>query len=202
MIIALDTSGAIAVSVLDGDRVLAERSTHAPRGHAELLAPMVSACMDSAGVRGSDVTGIVVGTGPGPFTGLRVGLMTARILAHAWDVPVRGCCSLDAVGAAHGGDVTVVADARRREVYWATYADGERVDGPGVDAPGDVPVRGDAVGRGALLYAAQFPGAVHGDPDPAWLARVVARRLAGGEDDFPTSPLYLRRPDVHGGPRA
>jgi tRNA threonylcarbamoyladenosine biosynthesis protein TsaB len=213
VILALDTSAAVSVCVVDGDwvvddnSVLAEASEFAPRGHAELLASMIRSTMADAGAEGRDIVAVVVGTGPGPFTGLRVGLMTARTLALAWDVPVYGVCSLDALGAQHGGEVTVVADARRKEVYWASYAGGVRTDGPHVSAPGDVVVRGDValrgavVGRGALIYPEVFPGAAGGDPDPAWLARVVATQRAQGHTAFGTEPLYLRRPDVHGGPR-
>ncbi len=200
MILALDTSSAIAVAVVDGDRVLASRSAFHPRAHAELLSGLVAEALDEAGASRGTVERIVVGTGPAPFTGLRVGLMTARMLGQVWGVPVEGVCSLDALGAAHGGTVTAVTDARRREVYWASYQAGERIAGPGVAAALDVPVAGEVVGRGALLYADVFPDAVERDPDPAWLVRVAARLRARGED-MPTEPLYLRRPDVHGAPR-
>jgi tRNA threonylcarbamoyladenosine biosynthesis protein TsaB len=211
VILAIDTSSAISVAVLDGDRVLAQRSEFSPRGHAELLSAMIEGTLAEAGIGGDAVDQIVVGTGPAPFTGLRVGLVTARTLGLVWGVPVRGACSLDAVGAqvgdetsAAGGSarVTVVADARRKEVYWSTYTDGVPDGGPQVSAPGDVAVVGTVVGRGALLYPDAFPDASAADPDPAWLARVVTRRLAAGETEFPTEPLYLRRPDVHGIPGA
>ncbi|WP_062131602.1 tRNA (adenosine(37)-N6)-threonylcarbamoyltransferase complex dimerization subunit type 1 TsaB [Demequina aestuarii] len=201
MILALDTSATVAVAVVDGDHVVASRSEFAPRGHAELLSSLVREAMREAGVAGADLEGIVVGTGPAPFTGLRVGLVTARTLAFAWGVPAHGVCSLDALGAAHG-DVTVVADARRKEVYWARYRDGRRMEGPEVGTPESVAAPGAVVGRGALLYPEAFPGAVGGDPDPAWLARVARERLASGETELPLEPMYLRRPDVHGVPGA
>jgi len=201
MDLALDTSSAISVALVDGARVLGAESEYAPRSHAELLTPMVERILAKAGISGGDITRIVVGTGPAPFTGLRVGLVTARALAFAWGVPVLGCCSLDALGAEHGGSVTAVTDARRREVYWATYEDGARIRGPHVDFPADVEVEGEVVGRGATLYPEVFaePGSdAPKDPDPAWLVRVVSRLEASGRADFPTEPLYLRRPDVHG----
>ena len=202
MILALDTSSAIAVALVSPEgAVLASQSEFNPRGHSELLSGLIAAVLEEAGVAGTDVTRIVVGTGPAPFTGLRVGLMTARTLGHVWGVPVEGVCSLDALGASVAGEVTAVADARRREVYWATYRDGVRVSGPAVSAAADVPVVGAVIGRGALLYPEAFPGAVEGDPSPALLVDVADRvRAAGG--DLSTEPLYLRRPDVHGVPGA
>ncbi|WNM26841.1 tRNA (adenosine(37)-N6)-threonylcarbamoyltransferase complex dimerization subunit type 1 TsaB [Demequina capsici] len=204
MILALDTSAAVAVSLLDGDDVRASRTEHAPRGHAELLSGLIRDCMEEAGCARGDIGSIVVGTGPAPFTGLRVGLVTARTLGFAWGVPVHGTCSLDAIGAALADQVelTVVSDARRKELYWATYREGERVAGPDVAHPADVPVVGALAGPGAGLYPEALPGGTVVDVDPAWLARVVARRLAAGETDLPTEPLYLRRPDVHGIPGA
>lgn len=200
MIVSLDTSSAISVVIADAGaaEALSSRSVFAPRGHAEQLSDLVRQAMEEAGVARPDVTAIVVGTGPAPFTGLRVGLVTGRMLAFAWGVPVWGVCSLDALGAAER-DVVVVGDARRREVYWARYAGGERIEGPAVAAPGDVSIRaGDlVVGRGASLYPDFFPGAVAADPDPLWLAREALRRRDAGEE-LGTEPLYLRRPDVHG----
>ncbi|WP_234988115.1 tRNA (adenosine(37)-N6)-threonylcarbamoyltransferase complex dimerization subunit type 1 TsaB [Demequina sp. NBRC 110056] len=201
MILAIDTSAAVAVALVRGGETVASRAEFAPRGHAELLAGFIEAVLAEAGAATADVESIVVGTGPAPFTGLRVGLVTARTLGYALGVPVRGVCSLDALGVEHG-TATVVADARRKEVYWARYEDGVRVAGPSVSAPADVESAGVVVGRGAALYAEAFPGAVPADPDPAALARVVDAALAGGQTDFPLEPLYLRRPDVHGVPGA
>lgn len=200
MIVAIDTSAAVAVCVTDAQasEPLARRSVFAPRGHAELLTPLLHEALAEAGVERRDVTAVVVGTGPGPFTGLRVGLVTARMLAAAWGVPVWGVGSLDAIGAAWR-DVLAVGDARRREVYWARYADGLLLEGPHVAAPANVaPGPNEAVvGRGALLYPDAFPDAVEADPDPWWLAREAVRRRGLGID-LPTEPQYLRRPDVHG----
>ncbi len=200
MIVSIDTSSAISVAITDADAAvaLARASVYSPRGHAELLSDLVRQALADAGISRKDITGVVVGTGPAPFTGLRVGLVTARTLAFAWKVPVWGVCSLDALGAEHG-NVLAVADARRREVYWARYVGGRRTAGPEVSAPSAALVEaGETVmGRGAVLYPDAFPGAIDADPDPLWLAKEAVRRRAAGED-LPTEPLYLRRPDVHG----
>jgi len=200
MIVAIDTSSAISVAITDDGAItaLGRASVFSPRGHAELLTDLVRQALAEAGATRADITAVVAGTGPAPFTGLRVGLVTARTLAFAWKVPAWGVCSLDAIGAEYG-DVLAVADARRREVYWARYAGGLRIAGPEVGAPASVLVNdGEAVvGRGAALYPDAFPGATDADADPLWLAREAVRRRAAGED-LPTEPLYLRRPDVHG----
>ncbi len=200
MIVAIDTSSAISVVITDDDagEALARSSVFSPRGHAELLSDLVRQSLAEAGATRADITAVVAGTGPAPFTGLRVGLVTARTLALAWKVPVWGVCSLDALGAQHR-DVLAVADARRREVYWARYAGGVRVEGPDVGAPATVVVKeGErVVGRGAVMYPDVFHEALDADPDPLWLAREAVRRRSAGED-LPTEPLYLRRPDVHG----
>lgn len=200
MIVAIDTSSAISVALTDdaASQARARRSVFAPRGHAELLSDLVREAMDEAGASRGDVTAVVVGTGPAPFTGLRVGLVTARMLALAWGVPVWGVCSLDALGVEHR-DALVLGDARRREVYWARYRDGVRVGGPDVASPADVAREpGEAiVGRGGTLYPDAFPGAVEADPDPLWLARAALAARERGEE-LGTEPLYLRRPDVHG----
>jgi tRNA threonylcarbamoyl adenosine modification protein YeaZ len=128
-----------------------------------------------------DLSAVVVGCGPGPFTGLRVGMATAAAYGHALGIPVRGVCSLDAIGIEMTGEVLVVTDARRREVYWARYRDGVRVDGPNVNAPADVPGAAEALERPPVY------------PTAAGLVRAVADWSAEPE---PLIPLYLRRPDA------
>ena len=195
-ILALDTSSpavCAALVRLTGDtvEVVEERVVVDARRHGELLAQGVREVLDR-----TRPDAVVVGTGPGPFTGLRVGLMTAAATADAWNVPAYGVCSLDALA---DGDVVVVTDARRREVYWARYAGGVRVDGPGVCAPGDVPlVQGDRlVGAGARLPA--FASYEVLGPEHPVMVRLVARasdRVLAGAPSDPLTPLYLRRPDA------
>ncbi len=210
--LAIDTStSAIGVAVLapGADPVVGVEVD--ARAHTEKLAPLVRDTLTAAGAVPADLTDIAVGTGPGPFTGLRVGLVTALTLGHALGIPVHGVCSLDAlaeqalVAAADGIDEVLVAtDARRKEVYWARY--GRGADGavaltePAVDRPAEVAdaVRAlPTVGRGPVLFPDLFPNRLGGplDVDPWWLGQVALRRLAAGEP-MPVEPLYLRRPDA------
>ena len=203
VILAIDTATpAVTAGVVrrgeNGIDVLAERVTIDARAHAERLTPNVAAALADAGLTFDDLDAVVVGCGPGPFTGLRVGMATAAAVAQALDIPVRGVCSLDAIGVDSTGEALVVTDARRREVYWARYRDGVRVQGPAVNAPADVPVEADAV-AGSPDHAALFdlPRLAPVYPTAAGLVRAVGDWSAAPE---PLIPLYLRRPDAK--PRA
>jgi tRNA threonylcarbamoyl adenosine modification protein YeaZ len=145
LVLALDTSSAAVtagiMAVSDTQLApVAERTELNPRGHSELLTPNITGCLDDAGARPADIDAIVAGTGPGPFTGLRVGLVTAAALADTLGIPAYGVCSLDAIGdlARDEPELLVVTDARRKEVYWARYTHGARTDGPHVSKPADV----------------------------------------------------------------
>ncbi|MFV8170613.1 tRNA (adenosine(37)-N6)-threonylcarbamoyltransferase complex dimerization subunit type 1 TsaB [Mycolicibacterium peregrinum] len=175
-------------------RTLAERVTLDARAHAEQLTPNVLGAVSDAGITVAELDAVVVGCGPGPFTGLRVGMASAAAFGHALGVPVHGVCSLDAIGVHTDGDVLVVTDARRREVYWARYRDGVRIDGPAVNAPADVAPEPSAAVAGSPDHAALFalPRRDVVYPTPAGLV------LAVGDWDAPQPlvPLYLRRPDA------
>ena len=197
VILAIDTATpAVTAGIvkLDGVEVLAERVTVDARAHAEQLTPNVLAALADAGLTVNDLGAVVVGCGPGPFTGLRVGMATAAAYGHALGIPVHGVCSLDAIGVDTTGDALVVTDARRREVYWARYRDGVRIDGPAVDAPADVPADAQAV-AGSPEHAALFdlPRLASVYPTAAGLVRAVADWTA---EPAPLVPLYLRRPDA------
>lgn len=207
LLLAVDTSTpAVTVALHDGESVLAESHQVDARRHGELLLPAVDEVLTGAGVKLDAVTGIVVGVGPGPYTGLRVGLVTASTFAAVLGVPVHGLCSLDGLAYAAGaagieGPFTVATDARRKEVYWARYEDPlTRVGDPAVDRPADIAeqVAGrPAVGQGALLYPEVFPDARAPEhQSAAALAALAARRLAAGEAFLAPTPLYLRRPDA------
>lgn len=213
-VLAMDTAtSAITVAVHDGESVLAVRSTVDARRHTELLAPLVLEVLAAAHATPEDITHVAVGTGPGPFTGLRVGLVTAQTFAHAREITVHGVCSLDALAAAaaqqgHEGDLLVATDARRKEVYWARYrcVAGQAVplEDPTVTKPADLPdeVRTlPTVGRGPGLYPELLPNTLPPgdvellDVDAGVLAALAVARLATGED-MPIEPQYLRRPDA------
>jgi tRNA threonylcarbamoyl adenosine modification protein YeaZ len=202
VILALDTATPlVAVALHDGERVVVDLSSEQPMKHGEQLAPLVQRALAEAGVDRFSLTAIAAGVGPGPFTGLRVGLVTARTLALALEIPVYGVCTLDvlAVEAADTGavqrDFVVATDARRKEVYLASYdVDGARIAGPTVARPADVATDVPVVGEGALLYPEAFPHAVGPRRSSAgWLARVVVEERAELLDP---EPLYLRRPDA------
>ncbi|MGE2832395.1 tRNA (adenosine(37)-N6)-threonylcarbamoyltransferase complex dimerization subunit type 1 TsaB [Mycobacterium sp. SMC-4] len=199
LVLALDTATpavtAGVVRMADGGvEVLNEQVTVDARAHAERLTPNIVAALREAQVHAEDLDAVVVGCGPGPFTGLRVGMATAAAYGHALAIPVHGVCSLDAIAARSAGEVLVVTDARRREVYWARYRDGVRVDGPAVNAATEVPAGAGAVAgsreHAALFDLEQLP-AVY--PTAAGLVAAVADWTG---DPDPLVPLYLRRPDA------
>lgn len=204
LLLALDTAtSAVTVALHDGAAVVAEESAVDRRKHGELLALFIEKALRSIGAGREDLTAVAVGTGPGPYTGLRAGLVTARVLASALGIPIDGICSLDVIAAAAraeaaGDEFLVATDARRREVYWARYSvAGERSDGPHVSRPADLPPGLAVAGEAAELYpelcdrplSPPFPAA-------AQLASMAAGRLARGEPPQPAVPLYLRRPDA------
>ncbi|WP_250292529.1 tRNA (adenosine(37)-N6)-threonylcarbamoyltransferase complex dimerization subunit type 1 TsaB, partial [Frankia sp. CiP1_Cm_nod1] len=182
-------SGPAAGAAAGGQAVVvtgrAARRVVDPRRHAELLVPLVREVLDEAAVRPADLDGVVVGIGPGPFTSLRVGVVTAGAFADALGRPAYGVCSLDGVGAALAGRVAVATDARRREVYWAVYEDGARVAGPFVDRPQAVvdTLREMSVSRlvgpGAVLYPDVFTGLAGPQPPPAPATAPAAGTRAG-----------------------
>jgi tRNA threonylcarbamoyladenosine biosynthesis protein TsaB len=198
LLLALDTSTpAVTVALHDGERVVAESTTIDARRHTELLGPAIVDVLDSAGIDRQQLTEVVVGVGPGPFTGLRVGLVTARMLGHVLAIPVHGVCSLDIV--AHGvvvrGPFVVATDARRKEVYWAAYDDaGRRTAGPDVAVPSAVATDLPAAGAGARLYPDAFPNPVAPQfPSASELAIAVTGQEV---QILGPQPIYLRRPDA------
>ncbi|MFC9773216.1 MULTISPECIES: tRNA (adenosine(37)-N6)-threonylcarbamoyltransferase complex dimerization subunit type 1 TsaB [unclassified Pseudarthrobacter] len=218
LILAIDTS-AVASAALVSDNalegVVANFSTEDTRSHAEVLAPGIAGMLADAGVAGEDIDAVVVGVGPGPFTGLRSGIATARTLAFVWGKPLHGLMSLDAIAlevaesTAAAPEFLVVTDARRKEVYWARYslAEGQLPvleDGPHVGFAVDLPDL-PAFGAGAGLYADALradPDFAGEQPDALYLGQFALARLASGAALLDSTPLYLRESDAQvPGPR-
>lgn len=195
MLLAIDTSAGTAVAIVAADgRVLAERSTDDTRRHAEVIGPYLEAVLAEAGVTAPELRGVVVGIGPGPFTGLRVGIAAAQVVALAAGIPLMPVPSHDAValqlveGGAVAGRFAVVTDARRREIAVTVYT-AERPLLQVVEAAHLAPRAGwtppDGVSAHEVLEIAASP-----------LARVALARLAAGLPFADPQPLYLRAPDV------
>lgn len=208
-VLAIDTSSpAVTAGIVTADGApVAVRSAVAPRGHGELLAPAIADCLSEARLAPRDIGGVVAGVGPGPYTGLRVGLVTAAAFADALGVPTYGVCSLDAIGLACAEEpsLLVATDARRREVYWARYVDGARAGEPAVDRPAEVSLDGLTAVAGAGVDLYDWPLRVRPEryPEPAALVRLAHDRLTAGAAGEPLTPLYLRHPDavVPGAPK-
>jgi tRNA threonylcarbamoyl adenosine modification protein YeaZ len=197
VVLGIDTATVVCVGLaVDGQTVgigrVADRMAH-----VEQLTPLVRQVCREAGLAVTQLTDVVVGLGPGPYTGLRVGIVTARVLAEVAGARLHGICSLDVIATQYavarpGGEFLVTTDARRKEVYWARYdGAGTRLDGPSVSPAEDVP-RLPTVGPGTLLYPDRLQVvAGPSELDPAVLA-TAGPQLA----DAGVEPLYLRRPDA------
>lgn len=196
MLLAIDTSAGTSVAVVDPatGRALAERSTDDSRRHAEVIGPFLAETLAEAGITGAEVTGVVAGMGPGPFTGLRVGIAAARTFAAARDVPFLPLVSHDAIAAdLQRRPVVVLTDARRREVYWSAYDEtGTRVAGPGLAKPADV----DEAIRASRPDAVDWPRETVATVPAGRLGSLAADRLTSGAPFADDTPLYLRDPDV------
>ena len=156
LVVGFDTATpAVSVALHDGERVVSEAFATDGRRHGELLAPMIAKVMADVGASRADLTAVAVGVGPGPYTGLRVGVVTARVLGAVLGLPVHGVCSLDVIAAATslaavpGREFLVATDARRKEVYWARY---------------------DAAGRASRVPESAAPGRSQGQRNSRWPA--------------------------------
>lgn len=203
LLLAFDTATvSVSVALHDGSRVLAEDHSEGSMAHGEQLSPSIERVLAQAGRTPADLTDIAVGVGPGPYTGLRVGVVTALTLGHTLGLKTHGICSLDALGfAAHNElklehDFIVAIDARRKEVYWSRFnGAGRRVSEPAVDRPDVVASLGlPVVGRGGSIHSDKLDW-LEGPMDPK--ASDLAALVASNEVEIlPLEPLYLRRPDA------
>ncbi|WIM68986.1 tRNA (adenosine(37)-N6)-threonylcarbamoyltransferase complex dimerization subunit type 1 TsaB [Corynebacterium breve] len=198
-VLALDTATADLVTGLVNATTgeVFDEVIHDTRSHNELLVPTIQLLLKRAELTFDDLSAIAVGCGPGPFTGLRVGMATASALGQALGLPVHGVVTHDAVAALIDEPSSlIVTDARRREVYWARYTNGSRVSGPDVIAPAQLAVDpvdvmsvpdhirdSVSVDAGTVTYRA-----------PSALGLVSAADLES--EPGPLVPHYLRRPDA------
>ncbi|EAR23655.1 hypothetical protein A20C1_07198 [marine actinobacterium PHSC20C1] len=195
MYLAIDTSAGTSVAIVDaGGVVRAERDSADTRKHAEVIGDFIHECLAEAAIAVTDLTSVVAGMGPGPFTGLRVGIVAARTFAFGASLPVLAVVTHDAIALGESGPVLIATDARRKEYYWSTYE--------GSDAAG-LPIRahGPALAPIAEL-AAQVPDferytlretAAVRAPRLAALAHLM---VANGREFAGQEALYLRSPDV------
>ncbi|QDZ14931.1 tRNA (adenosine(37)-N6)-threonylcarbamoyltransferase complex dimerization subunit type 1 TsaB [Humibacter ginsenosidimutans] len=200
MLLAIDTSAGTSVAVVDRDAgVLSELTTADTMRHAEVIGGMIRDALAQASVPPARLSGVVAGMGPGPFTGLRVGIAAAKAFAIGAGKPLVPVVSHDAValeryGAGHVGPLLIVTDARRRELYWSEYGGVDehgiplRTGGPGLSKPDDVPQVHGRGGRSARFDAATVPAGQLG-----LLAEWLYEHGRPFADD---RPLYLRSPDV------
>jgi tRNA threonylcarbamoyl adenosine modification protein YeaZ len=199
LVLALDTAtpavtaGVVELAPHGAVETLASRVTIDARAHGELLTPHTVEALEEAGVSYADLDAIVCGSGPGPYTGLRAGMVTAAALGQALGRPVYPVSTLDAIAAeVVARRLLVVTDARRKEVYWARYQDGHRVAGPNVDKPAELDTDVDLIVGAELLDKP----VEERYPSPAGLVRAAASMLLGEVEPPPLTPLYLRRPDA------
>jgi len=212
-IVAVETSSAwTSLAIADDGIVIVEAEHHDARGHVEAIGALFADTIAPV-LTGAPVTGVVCGVGPGPYSGLRVGISYARALALAWDVPIVGVCSLDAVAISHPqpGDFVVTADARRREVYWSVFdARGVRRDGPYVGSVEALPaglyvVDAPAHARDLVAFLSAHdarapsmwaPTSIHVELDDHGDAGTRTAHAIAGRTLLTAQPLYLRAADV------
>lgn len=208
MLLALDTAtDTVSIALHDATDVVAQHTVDAARRHVEALIPEIDALLRSQGLVARDLSGMAVGVGPGAFTGLRVGLVTARTLAHALAITCTGVLTLDSVAAAalDSGSVgahepfVVALDARRREVFWARYDQSRRLTEPIASRPAEIALTEVAdltvVGDITQNYPGVFAREVAATPSAVAIAR-IALRLDERFDPLEPAPVYVRRPDA------
>lgn len=192
MILAIDTSAGTSVALVSEGVVLAARSTPDTMRHAEVVGPFIAEVLTEAGVSAQDVTHVAAGMGPGPFTGLRVGIAAADAFAFGAGAILLPMVSHDAVAAEHFASSTqpvlVVTDARRKELFWSAYSENssgvpKRGEGPALAKTDEVPTA-----SGIRIDAKE----VHAQ----WLGLVAEAMLAQGREFPPATAVYLRSPDV------
>jgi len=195
MILAIDTSVGISVALHDGTETVSEISSSQHGLQGELTAQYMQNALEAANCVARDVTSVVVGVGPGPFTGLRVGITSALTFAYALQIPVHGICSLDAVGFTTKQECIAITDARRKELYWAKYLNGRRISEPAVNTAQELcelNPNAQFIGPAAVLY----PEFIVGKPVEIQAGNLATLFARGLGQSLPTTPMYLRKPDA------
>jgi tRNA threonylcarbamoyladenosine biosynthesis protein TsaB len=211
-LLAVDTAlGACSCAVVDDARILAHRFEVMQRGHAERLAPMADEAMREAGLAFADLERLAVTTGPGTFTGQRVGLAFARGLRVALKIPLTGITTLEAMATAAIAETgegygLAIHDARRNEVYFELLREDETIVPASIAAFDDalaaisaatrnakLAFAGTAAQAAAIKYEGEAILTPIRQPDALWVARIALTREASS--DVP-KPLYLRPPDA------
>jgi len=193
-VLAIDTSVGVSVAILRGNDEVTQSQAIDHGMQGELTAELISKVVSDSGLKIEEITDVVVGVGPGPFTGLRVGLVTAAVFAHARSIPIYGICSLDAIAFDYAKPCVVITDARRKELYWARY-DGIRTGDPQVSKPEVIAAQfPDAkfVGPGAQLY----PDSINGNLMELKAGSLAKLFVSGSAQLVSVSPMYLRKPDA------
>lgn len=193
-ILAIDTSVGVSVAILENQNILAQFTDISHGIQGELTSAKISQLLKQTDLSSNDIDKVLVGVGPGPFTGLRVGIATAQAFSFALNIPHFGICSLDAVAYEFGKPCVVVTDARRKELYWARY-EKNKIAGPAVATPAElVALQADCIFIGPA--AALCPEFINGEVMPL-TAGALGQLYASGEAELlPARPLYLRKPDA------
>ena len=185
MILAIDTSAGTSVALV-GDGIVVESATPDTRSHAEHIGVFIERVLADSGSTPDAVSAVVVGLGPGPFTGLRVGIAAGITFALGRDVPVYGVPSHDAAAVGQSA-CTVATDVRRRELAWTSYRDGVALDGPRLTTESTLADEADL---------REFPEVRATTISAALLATAALSRIDRGDDVTSLTPLYLRAPDA------
>ena len=183
MLISIDTSAGTSVAIFEGDQKLSYIGFDDPFGHAENIGTAIESALAEARISRSDLTAVAVGRGPAPYTGLRVGIAAAQLLARSLNIPIRGVMVLDAIALGREGKILVTTDAKRKELFAAWYENGKRVAGPEVISPDQV-LREPGYQQVAIAA------------DAALVGRFAQSAIAAGVDLSETAAIYLRSPDV------
>ena len=183
LLISIDTSAGTSVAIFDGPSLLSFVSFEDPFGHAENIGSAIEAALAEAGIARQELSAVAVGRGPAPYTGLRVGIAAAQLLARSLSLPLSGVMVLDAIAFGKSGKVLVTTDAKRKELFAAWYEDGQRIGGPEVISPD------------MLADYPEFEQPAV-SADAAMVGRFAIAATSSGIDLGQTDAIYLRSPDV------